>query len=474
MTKKITLVLLTVFTVYAYVYSASSPSGELPSLPTIESIQKTDRILILAPHPDDEAIGCAGIIQKAMQAQAKVRVVYFTNGDNNQLAFIVYEKRLTFRKGEFIHMGKVRRKEAISAMKSLGLGEADLTFLGYPDFGTFTIFMAHWQDALPYKGMLTRVTSVPYEENFSFGAAYKGESILDDLKMIIKRYRPNKIFVSHPADKNGDHRALYLFLQIALSDLKKELPPPKVYPYLIHCIGWPSPRHYHPELSLSPPKQFTDSQIKWCQAVLTAEELDKKYRAILLYKSQTQSSAFYLLSFARKNELFGDYSDIDLKLSFPGGQVETKDESGLYVGLSDLYRETDLGPLENLDTIVGAKGYVSYGIADNSLIIQITKTKGLGRSFSFAVYLFGYSNKTPFEKMPKIRIISQYKRFKVFNAQKIVKAKGVTLKLGSKDALLKVPLGILQDPDFILSSIKTYAAGLPIDTASFRKINIRR
>ena len=61
-----------------------------------------DRVLILSPHPDDEAIGTAGVIQRALKQNAKIRVVCYTNGDSNQLAFIVYEKRLTFKKAEFL------------------------------------------------------------------------------------------------------------------------------------------------------------------------------------------------------------------------------------------------------------------------------------------------------------------------------------------------------------------------------------
>ena len=124
----------------------------------MEPIKKNDRILILAPHPDDESIGCAGLIQHALKAGAEVRVVYLTNGDHNEFAFIVYEKRLTFRKGEFIHMGLVRHLEAIKAMNLLGLNEDKLVFLGYPDFGTFTIFSKYWQTQKPFRSFLTRIS----------------------------------------------------------------------------------------------------------------------------------------------------------------------------------------------------------------------------------------------------------------------------------------------------------------------------
>ena len=144
-----------------------------------------DRVLVLATHPDDETIGAAGAIQKAIKAGAVVRVVYYTNGDSNEPAFSVYERRLTFLKGEFLHMGEVRIQEAISAMSDLGLSRKDLTFLGYPDAGTMAIFTQYWGDTKPFKALFTRVSKVPYPECISPGAPYVGESILKDIKKII-------------------------------------------------------------------------------------------------------------------------------------------------------------------------------------------------------------------------------------------------------------------------------------------------
>jgi LmbE family N-acetylglucosaminyl deacetylase len=465
MVRKITAGLITLILTCAFA-SSSLASTQISDIPDIEPIRKTDRILILAPHPDDEAIGCAGIIQGALRKGAALHIVYLTNGDSNQLAFIVYEKRLTFKKGEFIHMGQVRRKETINAMQALGLNGENLIFLGYPDFGTFAIFMRHWQGAPAFKSLLTKVSSVPYKEDFSFGKPYKGESILEDLKSIIKKYKPNKIFVSHPADTNGDHRALYLFLQIALSDLSRELPAPKVYPYLIHCIGWPLPRHYHPQLYLLPPKQFADSSISWSRYLLSQEELDKKHKTIGCYKSQTESSAFYLFSFARKNELFGDYPKIELKLSNRTDEGVVKDDSDSFFSVSE--------PLPDAQRVVKGQGYVNYGLGDDSLLIRITKGKEIRRHFGIMLYLFGYSSKTPFSRMPKIRIIIKVNKFKVFDTNRMIKPEGIVLELNAQQFILKVPFKILGEPDFILSSMKTYAGILPIDTVGFRKINIRR
>jgi len=451
MAKKSISIILYIILISGCAYSPLT-TPQSSGIGIIEPIKKADRVLILAPHPDDEAIGCAGIIQEAVSKGVDIKIVYLTNGDHNQVSFIVYEKRLTLRKGEFIHMGEVRKNEAIKAMKLLGVGSSNLIFLGYPDFGTFTIFREVWQERKPYKSMLTRISRVPYKENFSFGAPYKGESILDDLEKILREYKPTKIFVSHPADANADHKALYLFLQIALRDLKKKAPQPKIYPYLVHCIGWPLPRHYHPQLELEPPNQVLGSQIEWSQFQLSPEQLIRKRQAILCYKSQTSSSAFYLLAFARKNELFGDYPEVELK------KEEPVNDQPVWNAASNLARG-------------GCRA--SYGLSGENLLIRIDKPQELNERFSTQFYLFGYSDRTPFAAMPKIRIITRHKRFKVFAARKMVKSEGISLKLGPKELIINVPLEVLGEPDFILAAVKTYAGILRTDTTSFRKITIK-
>lgn len=434
----------------------------------IEPFKKDDRVFIFAPHPDDEAIVCAGVIQQALKAGAGVQIAYLTNGDHNQIAFIVYEKRFTIRRGEFIHMGKVRKNEAICAMKKLGLAENNLIFLGYPDFGTFRILSRYWHSPKPYKSFLTRISSVPYKDNLSYGAPYQGESILSDIESVLLKYKPNKIFVSHPADTNVDHRALYLFLQIALRDLRKELPQPKIYPYLVHCVGWPSPRHYHPELGLKPPPKFAGNNISWAKLDLTTQQLINKYQSILCSKSQTQSSAFYLLAFARKNELFGDYPNIELTR-----QTSTKEQGVSFFGFSDMFTDADVGVLGGLENLEEGKGKVSYAVVDNAILIRIEKPDELTRAFSLQLYLFGYSDKTPFAFMPKIRIITKNTKTRVFDGKKMIKAEGVSVDLKSNVLILKVPLEMLGEPDFILTSIKTYAGVLPFDATAFRKIYIK-
>lgn len=443
-------------------------SGEQNSYAELESFKKDERVLILAPHPDDESIACAGIIQKANKAGAQVRIVYLTNGDHNELAFIVYEKRITIRQGEFIHLGKIRQKESIKAMRFLGLADKDLVFLGYPDYGTFEIFCKYWQAGKPFRDRLTRISSVPYKENPSYGAEYIGENILADLTKQILEYRPDKIFVSHPADVNVDHKTLYLFLQVALSDLAESIAKPQVYPYLVHCVGWPKPRHYHPELGLSAPSKFKGSKLEWLRCDLSQEELDKKYRSIFFYKSQTQSSAFYLLSFARKNELFSDYPALELK-----PQSASKSKEITYSEAAEMFEEdalsSDAKEIEPLED----SGAVSYAVEDGYFCARLDKPKKLSSRFGVMFYIFGYNQGVPFARMPKIRIITRGKSCKVFSAKNRLMHSGVLVDFGKNFLIIKIPLKLLNQPDYVLTALKAYHGNLPIDVVVFRKVKLK-
>ena len=198
--RKIVFIIIFCIPLISYAYAFAEDSKD------VIDFTKDDRVLILAPHPDDEVIGTCGVIQKALKQNARVKVVCYTNGDSNELSFIVYEKRLTFKKREFLHMGEVRRKETMRAMVSLGVNPADIIFLGYPDFGTLEIFTKYWGNVTPYKGLFTRVSKVSYREAMSMNAPYVGESILKDIEKIMLEFKPTKIFVSHPGDVNRDHR----------------------------------------------------------------------------------------------------------------------------------------------------------------------------------------------------------------------------------------------------------------------------
>jgi len=100
------------------------------------ALSSGDRLLILVPHPDDEVLGCGGVIQKAVSLKLPVRIVFFTYGDANKKSFTVYRKRFVINPKAVLAMGEVRRNEAIAAGKTLGVPQDQLIFLGYPDRST--------------------------------------------------------------------------------------------------------------------------------------------------------------------------------------------------------------------------------------------------------------------------------------------------------------------------------------------------
>ena len=407
-----------------------------------------DKVLILAPHPDDEAIGTAGVIQRALKANAKVRVVLFTNGDNNELSFIVYEKRLTFARKEFLHMGEVRRKETLLGVNSLGLNQDDVVFLGYPDFGTMEILTKYWGDTEPYLSMFPRVTKVSYPEAQSFNAPYVGESILKDIQRILQDFKPNKIFVSHPDDTNVDHQALYLFLRICLWDLEGQIKQPEVYPYIIHVPSWPEPRGFHPELGLNPPDSLHNSEIRWQRLELPNEEIQKKYDAIKYYKSQIEYDPAYLFTFARKNELFGDYPILTLKPQQEKEEIQWEN-------------------LEFADTPdrISDLAYARHG---DNLFVRIRLNRYIAKMFDITVFLLGYSKEVEFSNMPKIHLYADTEGLRVRDKRQALFIKDIKLEDKKKELIFRIPLSVLGRPRYILACAKTHAHDLSLDETSWR------
>ena len=193
-----------------------------------------DRIIIVAPHPDDEVLGTGGLIQQACATGAAVRIVYLTDGDHNQIAFKLYQLRLHLRPSQYRAFGEMRQREAAAATALLGLSREQLTFLGYPDYGTLRMWRDYWGECAPFRSDSTQANAVPYREAFKFGRPYKPESITADLLEVFREFRPTRVFVAHPADTNPDHRAAANFVRLAALQLGAKQPPLQIYYYVIH------------------------------------------------------------------------------------------------------------------------------------------------------------------------------------------------------------------------------------------------
>src|SRR5207248_2857742 len=92
-------------------------------------------IVIFAPHPDDEVIGCAGIIQQALTRGARVKVVAITSGDGfpDAAAGVTHKAVDQVGPDDFFALSRLRQNESRNALEILGGKADDLIVLGYPD-----------------------------------------------------------------------------------------------------------------------------------------------------------------------------------------------------------------------------------------------------------------------------------------------------------------------------------------------------
>ncbi len=130
----------------------------------IGALAPAKRILVLAPHQDDELIGCGGTILSYLKEGAKVQIMYMTDG------------RYGIMNGD----ADIRKKEAEQVWKGTG---AKLVFLGIEDSHLF-------------------------ESN-----------AVESIQKCIQEYQPDLIFTPWLLDQHIDHQYTTGFLQKALKNL---------------------------------------------------------------------------------------------------------------------------------------------------------------------------------------------------------------------------------------------------------------
>ena len=129
--------------------------------------------LVLAPHPDDETLGCAGVIMRLRSAERRVVVAIAADGGGCQL--------VKFR--DRADVVALRQKETVAACGELGVPETDLVFFGFPD------------------GEL--------------GA--NSAELTDRLAELIKKINPASVLAPHQGDNHPDHCALAAAVQVLIS-----------------------------------------------------------------------------------------------------------------------------------------------------------------------------------------------------------------------------------------------------------------
>jgi LmbE family N-acetylglucosaminyl deacetylase len=151
-----------------------------------------NKILIIAPHPDDEAICCGGLIMKAKKLKDKVFVLYMSTGGSRQ-----------FTNGETREVDRL--KEALAAS----------------EYGDFLYKIA-------FKGTATKVDTIPQKELIEF------------IENEVTDFKPDIVVVPFKDSYAQDHRAVAEAAISAFRPMPSKLhPQPKMILEYEEATRWP-------------------------------------------------------------------------------------------------------------------------------------------------------------------------------------------------------------------------------------------
>lgn len=303
----------------------ANPQGRAPISFDLQEInlEEHHRIMVFAPHCDDEILGAGGLIQLALRNRSEIIVVLETNGDGYLFATMDEFRRLYPRPSDYIKMGNIRQQETLNALESLGVPADQVFFLGYPDRGTPALWLRNWSGDRPYLSPYTRAFRSPYQQTFDREAVYAGQDLLSNIRTLLEIYRPDMIVYPHPADVHPDHWGLSVFVRLAVYLMQREHIDyePAMYAYLIHRPDFPLPKGYHPDSDLLPPLKLWGIDVNWNRVDLPEEAVKAKEEAIMKYKSQLPLLKSFLLSFIRTNELFDQPTPVNLENIVDGDRM---------------------------------------------------------------------------------------------------------------------------------------------------------
>lgn len=285
-------------------FQAPAPITGAPPEELALAFGPTTRLLVLAPHPDDEALAAAGLIRRVLGAGGSVRVVLVTSGDAfpEGLEAATHVRRPTAR--DFRYYGSMRERETLSAMEALGLKRSQVEFLGFPD-GALCYIATRGPSGKAFESPFTRRMHPPVPEQVIHGSQYRGADVRREIEAILIAYAPTLVAMPHPEDHHPEHCATNIFAQEALDALKARTPRamPRILRYVIHFAQWPD-LDEDVDQPLRPPPAFPTGEGAWRTLSLTQAETAMKRRALAAYATQTLIIGRFLHAFMRPNELF--------------------------------------------------------------------------------------------------------------------------------------------------------------------------
>ncbi len=346
----ILIIIILLFVIFALSREFISNYFVRIDLPPLILPESGSRVLIVAPHNDDESLGAAKLIEKSIKNGASVKVMMITNGDGFSEAVEIHDKKLFVKPSGYIDFGYMRQKETIDAMESLGVNSDNILFLGYPDGGISKLWGDYFNT--PYTSKFTKFNTTPYNNSFRHDAEYTGENLLTDISTILNEYKPDYIVYPHPNDRHPDHWATNAFIKYALS--KNSYRPRDEFLYLIHRGDWPVPRMLDKKLNLKPPFKLENTGTTWYSLSLNKNEIMEKETIIRKYKTQFPVMENLMLAFVRKNELFGNYNDYKLMNNgSPDSDIIPRDDNKIITDPKQDSLRLDISKSSDLVAIYG-------------------------------------------------------------------------------------------------------------------------
>src|SRR5690606_8521875 len=120
-------------------------------------------LVVVAPHPDDEALMASGLILRALERHEPVSVIVITAGD--------FDCRVDARR---------RQAESIAGLAALGVSEKQVHFLGYPDGSLGRLGLG------PLPTMHTHVAA-PCRARTNSAKKYTAQGLESELQILLKK-----------------------------------------------------------------------------------------------------------------------------------------------------------------------------------------------------------------------------------------------------------------------------------------------
>jgi len=271
----------------------------------------SERLLVVAPHPDDETLAAGGLVQRVLARDGTARVVLVTAGDGYVEAVQAETGALRPRPEDFVAYGERRLGEARAAIRRLGGDRVRLGVLGFPDGGLDRLLRAHWWRTDTERSTTTGASRSPYRESLARNVAYDGDDLRRELLRLLRETQPTMVALPDPLDRHPDHRAAGLFTLMAIDDWTSEgAPMPRLLAYLVHWPNWPpgwndnragDPARTH---ALELPADLPPRDATRVALVLSEREEKRKADALASYASQQEVMRGFLAAFVRRTEPF--------------------------------------------------------------------------------------------------------------------------------------------------------------------------